>query len=290
MNSDRFTAVWVSHSSISDFLRCPRSYFLKNVYKDPKTGHKIKIISPPLALGQVVHQVLEEISVLPVEKRFSKSLLDRLEEAWFKISGEKGGFKDKQTEKKYRSRAREMLSRVTKHPGPLKNKAVKVTMDLPWFWLSEKDNIILCGKIDWLEYLPKSNSVHIIDFKTGKGTEPPGSLQLPIYHLLTDKTQKREVKKASYWYLEKSDQLAPKKLPDLKESEKKVLKVAKKVKLARQLERFKCPSGETGCRYCRPLERVLKGEGKQVGVDQYGSDVYILDSFSKSDSSQSVLL
>jgi len=30
---DKFAAIWISHSSISDFLKCPRSYFLKNIYK-----------------------------------------------------------------------------------------------------------------------------------------------------------------------------------------------------------------------------------------------------------------
>ena len=62
--ADKYTAYWVSHSSINDFLKCPRAYFLKNVYKDPKTGRKIKLISPPLALGQAVHEVVESLSVL----------------------------------------------------------------------------------------------------------------------------------------------------------------------------------------------------------------------------------
>ncbi|KKQ37796.1 MAG: hypothetical protein US54_C0025G0014, partial [Candidatus Roizmanbacteria bacterium GW2011_GWA2_37_7] len=47
MAPDKFSAVWVSHTSISDFLQCPYAYYLKHVYKDPKTGHKMKIMSPP---------------------------------------------------------------------------------------------------------------------------------------------------------------------------------------------------------------------------------------------------
>ena len=44
MAVDKYTAVWVSHSSMGDFLKCPRAYFLHNVYKDPKTdsGKKSK--------------------------------------------------------------------------------------------------------------------------------------------------------------------------------------------------------------------------------------------------------
>ncbi|QQS44706.1 PD-(D/E)XK nuclease family protein [Candidatus Roizmanbacteria bacterium] len=95
-------------------------------------------------------------------------------------------------------------------------KAVKIKEDLPHYWLSEEDNIILCGKIDWLEYLPETDSVHIIDFKTSKYDEDGDSLQLPIYYLLVTNTQKREVSKASYWYLERNDDLTEKELPDEK--------------------------------------------------------------------------
>jgi len=70
MPKDIYSAVYVSHTSISDFLVCPRAYFLKNVYRDPKTRHKIKLMSPPLALGQVIHEVLESLSLLPTEDRF----------------------------------------------------------------------------------------------------------------------------------------------------------------------------------------------------------------------------
>ena len=38
MPKDKYTATWVSHTSLSDYIKCPRAYFLKNVYKDPQTG------------------------------------------------------------------------------------------------------------------------------------------------------------------------------------------------------------------------------------------------------------
>ena len=287
MAKDKYTAVWVSHSSISNFLDCPRAYYLKNIYKDPKTGHKISLITPPLSLGQAIHEVIESLSVLPIEKRFSESLIGKLDEAWEKISGKKGGFVDKKTEQQYKERGRAMLRKVMKTPGPLKNLAVKINMELPWFWLSEEDNIILCGKIDWLEYLPApacagrqagfkdSNSVHIIDFKTGKNNEKTESLQLPIYHLLAYHCQDRPVIKASYWYLERDNKPIEKKLPDVNKAHDQVLKIAKQIKLARQLERFKCPSN--GCRICRPLETVIEGRAELVGVGNYGSDIYIIN-------------
>ena len=276
MPQDKYTAVWVSHTSISDFLRCPRAYFLKHVYKDPKTGHKVKLMSPPLALGQAVHEVLESLSQLPTEKRFAQSLMTRYESAWEKVKGKRGGFTNDETELKYKNRGGEMLRRVMNHPGPIAGLAVKIQQDLPYFWLSEEDNIILCGKIDWLEYLPEIDSVHIIDFKTGKHEESGESLQLPIYHLLVNRCQKRTVDRASYWYLDHEDTLTEKALPNLDEAYAKVLEIAREVKLSRQLNRLKCKS-EGGCYSCRSMEAIMNHEAEFVDVDEYKYDVYILN-------------
>ena len=274
MVKDKFSAVWLSHSSISDWLNCPRSYFLKNVYKDPKTGHKLSLMSPPLAMGQAVHEVIESLSVLPLARRFLKPLNDKLEESWKKISGERGGFLDKEEEFKFKTKAQTMLNRVTKHPGPLKNLAVKINMDLPWYWFSEKDNLILCGMLDWLEYLPDSDSIHIIDFKSGNSEEKDDSLQLPIYFLLASKTQERPVTGVSYWYINKNNEPTAKSLPDSVKAEAIILKIGKEMKLARQLNRFVCPHG--GCQHCLPFEAILEGKAKFVGVDDINKDVYIL--------------
>lgn len=276
MSKDKFSATWVSHTSMSDFLKCPRSYFLKNVYKDPHTGHKVQVMSPALALGQVVHDVLESLSKLPTDHRFDDSLIDKFEQAWKKVAGKKGGFTTLEFEEEYKERGRAMLRKVMKDPGPLKHLAVKIKQDLPHFWLSEEDNIILCGKIDWLEYLPDEDAVHIIDFKTSKRQEDADSLQLPIYTLLVNYCQNRKVDGASYWYLELGDGLVEKVLPDLDDSYSKILQLAKKVKLARQLRVFKCPEGEKGCRFCTPMEKIVSGEAELVGVNDYNQDVYIL--------------
>ena len=287
---DKYTAVWVSHSSISDYLTCPRSYYLKNVYKDPKTNHKIQIMSPPLALGQVVHQVLESLSILPSAKRFVHPLMEKFHQEWAKVSGQKGGFSDLTTENRYKQRGQKMIHRVIDHPGPLGKLAIKIDDDLPHYYLSESDNIILCGKIDWLEYLPDDNAVHIIDFKSSAKEEDPKSLQLPIYHLLVKNCQNRKVTKASYWYLNRDNKLTPKKLPDLKKSHDKILKIAKKIKLARQLNNFKCPQGARGCFACRNFEKILQGKAKFIGIGGYGRDVYVLPPSSAKNPKSSTLL
>lgn len=278
MAGDAYTAVWVSHTSISDFLECPRAYYLKNVYKDPSTGRKVQLMSAPLALGQAVHEVLESLSVLKTDERFSEPLMERLERAWQKVSGKRGGFADSDSEYKYKLRAQEMLRRVQEHPGPIARRAVKIQAksDLPRYFLSEEDNIILCGKVDWLEYLAERQAVHIVDFKTGQNEERDGSLQLPIYLLLVGNTQQWPVAGASYWYLSRDDEPVEQTLPNAEQAKERVLKIARDMKLARQLKRFKCPEGADGCRACGPMERIVSGEGELVGQNDFGQDIYIL--------------
>ena len=81
MSTDKYTALWLSHSSISAFLECPRSYYLKNIYKDPQTHHKIKITSPALSLGKAVHEVIESLSEIKTDLSFRQPILDRFETA-----------------------------------------------------------------------------------------------------------------------------------------------------------------------------------------------------------------
>ncbi len=271
---DKYKAVWVSHSSSADFLKCPRLYYLRNVYKDPRTGHKITVASPALALGQIVHDTIESFSTLPAEERFSIPPSEVFEKLWAGVTGKRGGFLTAESESEYKARGLAMIATIENHPGPLMNKAIKIPQELPHYYLSEEENIILCGKIDWLEYLPQEDAVHIIDFKTGRGEEKDDSLQLPIYLLLVMNTQKRTVAKASYWYLDREEAPREVSLPTPEESYKKVYDVAKRMKLARQIEHFKCPQG--GCRYCLPLEDVIAGKGEFIGTSNYNQDIYIL--------------
>jgi len=288
MAPDKYSAIWVSHTSINDFLQCKRAYFLKHVYKSEKTGRKMKLMTPPLALGQAVHEVIEEISKLHVHDRFKEIPMNRFEKIWKKVSGKKGGFLDIDTEDKYKREGREMIARVTKNPGPISRKAVKIKESLPNYWLSEEENIILCGKVDWLEYLEDKNGVNIIDFKTGSANESKDSLQLPIYLLLVANTQKWDVMGASYWYIRNSNDPVKQKLPDMQTAYEKVLSVAKEIKAIRSLGKFDCEFG--GCRYCTPMERLYRGEGEFVYVDEYRTDVFVLPIKKNEDAGESEIL
>lgn len=277
MKLDKFKALWISHSKISDFLKCPRLFYLRNVYKDPRTRHKITVMTPSLALGQAVHSVVESLSDLALDERFLIPPMDKLDIAWESIRGKLGGFNSPEEEDSFKKRAADMIKNVIDNPGPILKKAVKPKRDesgLSWYWFNEEENIILSGKIDWLEYLESKDSVHIIDFKTGKNDEDENSLQLPIYLLLARNLQKRPVAKMSYWYLDRDKKPREVRVPNESEAYEKVYEIAKRIKLAYQIDHFKCPKG--GCFACRPLERVLSGEGELVGVSNYGQDIYIL--------------
>lgn len=272
---DKFTATWVSYSSMSDYLKCPRAYFIRNVYRDPKSNRKVTLMEPPKALGQVVHDTIDTLSLLRTEDRFSESLLDVYLKKWQSVHGEMGGFRDNHEEEKYKNRGEMMIRRIITQPGPLREKTVKLRQELPHFWLSEDDSIILCGKIDWIRYYEKDDSIGILDFKTGKFDEDPDSLQLPIYLLLAKNCQKREVKGIQYWYLERDAEPVDLAIPDLEQAKTRVLEIAKRIALARKLERFVCSKKE-GCFACKPLEQILSGKAKRIGTNDFGQDVYVL--------------
>ncbi len=277
MEKDKFKAIWLSHSSMKDFLNCPRAYFYRNVYKNPKTNRKITIMKPPLALGSAVHAALDELSILPSKERFTTPLEERFEKKWLTISGRRGGFASQKEEDEYKARGLEMIERVSKHPGPLKNKTLKINETVPYYWFSETENFILCGKIDWLEYIEETDSVHIIDFKTGRFDEKEDSLQLPIYYLVATNCQKRSVSKLSYWDIDRSNKPVEMKLPDVEKSKEKIMKIAERIKLARQLNHFKCAKDEKdGCVFCAPLKAVVEGKGQFVGLGDFREEIYIL--------------
>lgn len=276
-DDDKYSALWLSHSSMSDFLKCPRLYYLVNVYKNPLSGRKITIMNPHLALGQVVHGILEDLALLPAEERFRAPLVHKLDAAWTAVTGKKGGFLDDEKETVFKQKAREMLQRIQDNPGPLLNKAVRLKQELPFYWLSEELSMILCGKVDWIEYLQETDSIHVLDFKTGGKRERESSLQLPIYLLLLRNTQNRPVSKMSYWYLQLDDSPEEVSLPQTEQAHEEIMKIAKRIKLARQLNHFSCSLDEkTGCKHCAPYEAVVKGRGEFVGVGEYNKEMYIL--------------
>ncbi|MBU1457285.1 hypothetical protein KJ845_01075, partial [Patescibacteria group bacterium] len=92
----------------------------------------------------------------------------------------------------------------------------------------------------------------------------------------------------SYWYLQRKNKPEEQKLPDLDKAHKKVLEIAKRIKLARQLDRFKCP--HNGCFKCKDFETILEGGAELVNVSDFGSDVYVIKKPSSSNTQESIIL
>lgn len=298
---DKYKAIWMSHSSLCDYEKCPRLYYLHNVYKDPKTGRKINIASPYTTLGIAVHNVLENLINFKSEDRAKQDLLKNYEAEWQKIVGdnfELGGFESVEQEQEFKNRGISMLKNVMNDYKMLTQKTIptKSYYDgdmLPNYYISEQENIILCGNIDWIEYDEKNKNLKLIDFKTGKNEEKEDSIQLPIYKLLLTNLQKKwPVTNGYYWYLDNensSENLKEKILSTelLEETKNRIIKNgieirdkrfawsdarAEWIKLKNEEENFSC-SGSTYCD-CKKYKKIIDGEAKYIGIDMYGKDLY----------------
>lgn len=287
MAYDPYTAVWLSHSSITDFLSCNRLYYLKNIFKDPVSRRKINIASPYLSLGSAVHNTLEDLKNLSQEERekeIKENLLENFKKNWQNYTGEKGGFLNTEEEKEFFERGESIIKNIIKDPKILLNKIIKENYfwerDLhngfnPHFPISLEYNLVLNGAIDWLEYLEDKNSIRVTDFKTGRNDEKEESFQLPIYYLLIDnldKKKKYKVDSVAYWYLDHENkkentehkeleiiELNKEKLEEIKKKEKEIIEIGKSIKAFRENGIYKCNNEKVegeGCFYCRDFEKV----------------------------------
>jgi RecB family exonuclease len=265
-------AVFISPSSLADFEKCPQLYFYKNVYRSPR-GLKIQIVNPALALGQSVHDTLENFLKLPPEERTKETLMEIFNRSWSFLSGEKGGYFSKEEEEEYKKRALSMIERFWGNDHFKKTEMVKI----PGFPKAELgDDLILTGKLDWLER--DEEGLHLIDFKTGKNEEREDSMQLPIYSVLISGIFGSEKIRASYWYLDSSDTPASFTLPDIKETTEKIKTKGEVIKMVRKTQSYRCQSGGESCWACRDILAVAQGRGKLVAMDPVNrkQEIYIL--------------
>jgi ATP-dependent helicase/DNAse subunit B len=247
-------AVFLSPSSLADFDKCPQLYFLRYVYKNSK-GLKIQIINPSLALGQSVHDALDQFLKLEPGARDAGTLEELFKGIWLTMSGEKGGFENDKEESEYRQRGQLMLERF------LRNNHFKTAVSYkipPFPKLELGDDLILTGKLDWLE--EDSEGFHVIDFKTGKNEEKEDSLQLPIYAVLAKGIVGDSSIKASYWYLNMGDEFTSFDLPSHDDVLLHLRERGKQIKLARQNQSFACISGKEFCWACRDMYAVWRGD------------------------------
>lgn len=264
-------AVFISPSSLGDFNKCPQLYYYRYVYRSLR-GLKIQLINPSLALGSAVHDTLEIYLKFPPTER-TKDLLDqKFAFAWANLTGEKGGFVAADEEEQYKQRAISMLSRFWTNQHFREAEMAK----MPSFPKADLGNdLILTGKLDWIE--KEGEAYHLIDFKTGK-EEREDSQQLPIYQVLIGEIFKGAPVKASYWYLDISDEFTDYNLPDPKETLIMLKQKGEILKMARATNSFRCKTGLESCWACRDMKAIAEGKGKLVSMDPVGrkQEVYIL--------------
>lgn len=267
-------AVFISHSSISAFKSCPKAYYFQYVYKNPKTGLKIQLINPKLALGAVVHDVLAQYLHTKGVLKEKDQLFSILNRHWVEIKGEKGGFISLDEETQYKDRAIKMLENFWANQH-FKNVLPITIPDFPKVDLG--NDLVLTGKLDWIEK-ETDNSYHIIDFKTGEKEEKIDSIQLSTYAILAESFLLNPKIRASYWYLDKEKDFRSFDLPDLFEAREKLKQIGLIIKNSRLTNSFRCQSGYDSCWACRDFASVIEGKkGKMVAVDySRKQEIYIL--------------
>lgn len=256
--------LWISHSAISDFGKCKRAYYYKHLYRNPKSNNRIQVVSPYLSLGTAVHETIEKLSSYPVKKRKELSLIERYDEIWEDCRGKKGGFISEEQEKEFKERGEEMVKKA-ESSKLLSSPALDTNNTFPKLSLFE--NIELVGSIDWIEIL-STGELHIIDFKTGKNEENSNSLQLPIYLILARKNFDKNIKRASYWYLNNEDEPALRDTGHLEEHLERIKKIALQISEAVKERDFSCSSGYKSCFHCREFDSVFSGSAEYVGFDE----------------------
>lgn len=267
--------IFISYTSLKDFLKCPKSYYLKNIYRDLKTGNRIQIASPFLSLGSTVHDSVKWY--LDMQGQISKNqLIQKFRDFWPKYSGKRGGFSSRDEEAAFGKRGLSMLDNFFKNARVLESKRHNV--DFPKLPLFE--NVLLMGNFDFVGE-KMDGSLHVVDFKTG-ANDQKDSLQLYIYAILAEANIGKVVSAASFWYLDREDNPREIVLDPLQPKLEWIKDKAKELKKAIDKGEWVCikndPSTSSGqCRDCTDYQAILDGKGQFQFTDhRYKKDVYYL--------------
>lgn len=276
--------LWLSPSAISDFKNCPRLYWYRSIYRNPVTGYRVNIVTPQLTLGGVIHDTLARFVFLEKVADRKAALEEIFEKLWAQKSDRKGGFASAEEEEKFKGRGRAILEKFLKNEHFQSTTPVRLSASvdyLPKVPLNpESGEVIICGKLDWIENLP-DGSFAILDFKTGAREEPADSIQLPFYAYLLWRLKSIPVKKASFWHLGRDEKPKEITLPEMGKVEQQISEYAHLIKQSIRPGRTKslgCRSSEGRCFWCRPFEQTEKGEAELVDVDhQRRQELYVVE-------------
>ena len=267
-------AIYLSYTSLSDFLKCPRSYYLKNIYRDPKTGFRIQIASPYLSLGSTVHDSVKWYLEMRGQVT-KKQLEDKFRNLWLKYRGKRGGFESREQEAEFGKRGLKMLDNFFTNAQILEKITHKV--DFPPLNLFE--DVILMGNFDFVGE-KEDGTLHVLDFKTGAKDEKD-PLQLYIYAILAEANLSKPVSSASFWYLDREDKPKEIVLDPLEPKLEWVKSKAKELKEVIGKGEWVCIKNDAlngaSCRDCKDYQAIVDGKGEFQFTDfRYKKDVYYL--------------
>lgn len=264
-------ALWISYTGLKDFLKCPRAYYLKNRYRDPKSGNRLQIASPYMTLGFLVHDAIKWYLQTGRVATY-QDVVKKYRNHWLKYRGKRGGFTSSEEEGSFGKRGLLMLDNFIKNVSSLETNLpaydfLKYTLD---------DRIVLNGKLDFVGQL-KDGSLHILDFKTGSKDEDDPT-QLYIYAILAESNFQKEVSKISYWYLDRNSGPTEAVLDPLDEKLEWLRSMAKEIEEAVKADSWICAEGDSPYNECKKYEAIIDGKGEyQFSDDDFKKDVYFLD-------------
>lgn len=263
-------AIYISYTSLSDFLKCPRSYYLKNIYRDSKTGFRLQVASPYLSLGSTVHDAIKWF--LDLKGQLTKGQLEeKYRNLWLKYRGKKGGFESREQEGDFGKRGLKMLDNFFANAAKLE----KVTHHVDFPKLNLFEDVILMGNFDFVGE-KADGSLHVCDFKTGANDEKD-PIQLYIYAILAEANLGKPVSSASFWYLDREDKPRDIVLDPLEPKLEWLKEKATELKKAIEEGMWVCIKGEQLCRDCRDYQVIIDGKGEFQFTDyRYKKDVYYL--------------
>ncbi|MBI2020419.1 PD-(D/E)XK nuclease family protein [Candidatus Daviesbacteria bacterium] len=264
--------IFISYTSLSDFLKCPRSYYLKNIYKRKETGFRIQIASPHLSLGSTVHDSVKWY--LEMGGQVSQDqLIKKFRNFWLKYSGKRGGFSSREEEATFGKRGLKMIDNFFQNAKILEKGAPAISF--PKYPLFE--DVILMGNFDFVGER-EDQTLHVLDFKTGV-TDEKDPIQLYIYAILAEANLGKVVSVASFWYLDRDDSPRAIVLDPLEPKLEWLKEKAKQLKQALEEGIWVCIKGEDLCQDCQLHQAIIDGKGEfQFSDYRYKKDVYYLGS------------
>lgn len=267
--------IYISYTSLSDFLKCPKAYYFKNIYRDKNTGYRIQIASPYLTLGAVVHDAIRWY--LQMQGQVTKEQFEKkFRNLWLKFRGKRGGFIDDLQEAEFGKRGLKMIFNFFEN-------AKNLEKTIPAFDLIKYplvDNLILIGRLDFIGE-DKDGNLHLIDFKTGAQDEKD-ALQLHIYAILAENALGKKITKISYWYLDKETESKEAVLDSLEAKMEWIKMKSMEIKKTIEVGSWVCIKNglEDGklCRDCQDYQDILEGKGQyQFSDHAYKKMIYYLD-------------